>query len=104
MSKKAYCNNLERLSQARPSDEMMKLNIMNMEFESLLNGLTSQRKKTLKHLGLMEGLIDFDSLAKNPAKKKVTTQTTGASNSSLITFGLSESKAGKRMLPFIKYF
>jgi hypothetical protein len=52
----------------------------------------------------MEGLIDFDRIAKNPAKKKVTTQTTGASNSSLITFGLSESKAGKRMLPFTKYF
>lgn len=59
---------------------MMKLNIMNMEFEALLNGLTSQRKKTLKHLGLMESLIDFDKIAMNPAKKKVTTQTTGASN------------------------
>jgi hypothetical protein len=34
---------------------------MNMKFESLLNGLTSQRKKTLKQLGLMEVLIDFDA-------------------------------------------
>lgn len=104
MSKHAILIYVERLSQARPSDEMMKLNIMNMEFESLLNGLTSQRKKTLKQLGLMEVLIDFEKIAKDPAKKKVTTQTTGASNSSLIIFGLSESKAGKRMLPFTKYF
>ena len=80
MSKDLILNHVERLSQARPSDEMMKLNIMNMEFESLLNGFTSQRKKTLKQLGLMEVLIDFEKIAKDPAKKKVSTQTTGASN------------------------
>jgi|LauGreDrversion4_2_1035121.scaffolds.fasta_scaffold1896143_1 hypothetical protein len=52
---------------------MSNLNLMNMEFEAILNNLNTQRKKTMKQLDMMEHLIDFDKLSKDPAKKKVAT-------------------------------
>lgn len=79
---------IERLSQARPSDEMAKINIIGRDMEQLLNGLATQRKKTLEGLDTMGKLIDFDAMAhvnklillfindfQNPARKKVGTQT-----------------------------
>jgi hypothetical protein len=75
-----------------------------MEFESILNNLNTQRKKTLKSLDLMEHLIDFDAISKNPAKKKVATQTVGSSNSNISVFGLSDTLEGKDLIPFAKYF
>lgn len=65
--RKAYSHEIlliDRLSQAKPSDEMSELNLVNRDLESLLNGLTAQRKRTMKHIDHMARLVDFETMSK----------------------------------------
>lgn len=56
---------------ARPSDEFSNLNVINRDLENLLEGLDSQRKRTIKEIEVFQRLVDFKELANNPAKRRV---------------------------------
>jgi hypothetical protein len=48
---------------AKPSDEMSQLNLINRDLEQLLNGLTTQRKMTLRQIDSMSKLVDFEVMS-----------------------------------------
>jgi hypothetical protein len=55
---------------AKPSDEFSNLNMINRDLEGLLEGLNAQRKRTIKEIENFQRLVDFQELAKNPAKRR----------------------------------